>query len=182
MQDGFMAHIDTQNMYNMRRGLTQEEGVKGKIIYVRGVVWFRPWIRIMSLIFSFLVIPDPDLHPVKSGITTPLIYVTWKYWIQCLLFQIESDYTRSGINPNDLWRRSRLAARHEHILDSLAVGDEKAASSIHFQLQPKLGTWIHTVCWKPLLRLKTVPELLLLQSTHWSMRLRAGKNDGSFSW
>ena len=32
MQEGFMAHIDTQSMYKMRRGLAQEEGVKGNNI------------------------------------------------------------------------------------------------------------------------------------------------------
>ena len=40
MQDGFMAHIDTQKLYNMRRGLTQEGGAKGK-----GVLVTRKYLR-----------------------------------------------------------------------------------------------------------------------------------------
>ena len=39
MQDGFMAHIDTQNMYNMRRGLTQEGGAKGKGVNVTSRIY-----------------------------------------------------------------------------------------------------------------------------------------------
>ena len=37
------------------------------------VLWFLPWIRNQSRIFSLWVIPDPDSDQVKRGIVIPLL-------------------------------------------------------------------------------------------------------------
>ena len=39
------------------------------------VLWFQPWIRIRSRIFSCFAFQNPDSDPVKRGIVTPIVDV-----------------------------------------------------------------------------------------------------------
>ena len=48
--------------------------VKRGIMTPIEVLCFQAWIWIQSLIFSLLVIPDPDSDPVRSVIVTPLTH------------------------------------------------------------------------------------------------------------
>ena len=46
------------------------------------VVWFLPWIRIWSRIFSFLEILDPDSDPVKSRLIAPREVLWFQPWVR----------------------------------------------------------------------------------------------------
>ena len=70
------------------------------------VLLFRPWIRIRNLIFSFLVIPDLYLGPVKMnrntcrGVMIPAIDPDPESYFQP--FRV----SRSGFRSSNKWNRN----------------------------------------------------------------------------
>ena len=66
------------------------------------VLWFRPWIRIQSRIYSFLAIPYPDLDPVDSGIVTLILALGPDPESN---FQVDGD-TGSGFGSWKTWNRN----------------------------------------------------------------------------